>query len=75
MQPMPHLQFSAGADEDPTLWLLSWLTYLALVTLYLADGILPQIQLLLMGGSAPMTSAFKPTILLLVLASVLERVS
>jgi O-Antigen ligase len=63
--------FTSGAAEGPMLRILGLMTYLVLVAIYLADGILPQVQMFLTGGSTPMTSEFKLLLLFLVVASVI----
>ncbi len=68
---IPDLYFRAGKTEGPMLRVLGLMTYLVLVAIYLADGILPQVQMFLTGGSTPITSGFKLFLLFLVLASVI----
>jgi hypothetical protein len=64
------LHLKEGGAEEPMLRILGLMTYLVLVAIYLADGILPQVQMFLTGGSTPITSGFKLLLLFLVLASV-----
>jgi hypothetical protein len=65
------LHFRARTTEVPMLRILGLMTYLVLVAIYLADGILPQVQMFLTGGSTPITSGFKLILLFPVFASVI----
>ena len=68
---IPALHLTAGVAEGPMLRILGLITYLLLVALYRTDGILPQVQMFLTGGSAPITSGFKLLLLFLLFASVI----
>jgi hypothetical protein len=65
---VPNLILDPSVAENPILWFLGWMTYLALVTCFIVDGLLPQAQMFFTGGSTPIKARFR--ILLLVLAIV-----
>jgi O-Antigen ligase len=51
------------------LTVLSWITYVSLATFYLADGLIPQVQMFLLGGSTPIGGKYKLVLIGLVLAA------
>jgi hypothetical protein len=70
-QSITRLGCGAREPKGLALSLLSWSMYLVLVTFYLVDGLLQQIEMLLTGGSTPINGSIKIVVLFIALASVL----
>jgi hypothetical protein len=67
----PNKYFDLAPDATLVLRFLGWLTYFMLLASFLVDGLLPQVQMLLTGGSTPLQAKSRLFLVLLVLASVL----